>query len=534
MYKILFLTFICTFPNVLFAQLATNNSPEELIIMLKPQTTIESLLNTFPQRSPLFQYKKTLSKSLNIHLLGTKNIHQLSEALKKHPTVRFIQKNEAIQWRTSPNDLFYDRQWALDTIKATTAWEHTTGGVLHNGDSIVCAVIDGSFYVNHEDLKNNIWHNGAEIPNNQIDDDQNGFVDDYAGWQVVFDTDRHDYGNLSNHGTSVLGIIGAEGNNTKGISGINWNIQLMLLSAHTASEITKISNIIEAYSYIFDMRKKYNRTNGQEGALVVSTNSSWGIDFAWAEDNPIWCALYDSLGNAGILSVAATTNTDNDIDRYGDMPCSCSSDYLLGVSESSIEDEQVAGYGHRSIELFAPAASRSTRWNDNYGVFGGTSGASPHVAGSIALLYSYPNANWATLVKESPQQAALLVKSILLNSVDKKETFKKSVSGGRLNLGRAMKQLAEFFTIPESPNLLTAYPSPASKILTIKVSLTKKGTHPVRVYNAIGQPVAVWKLQNTAPTIRYWHFDIEHLARGMYTVELESSGKKYTKKIVKY
>jgi hypothetical protein len=240
------------------------------------------------------------------------------------------------------------------------------------------------------------------------------------------------------------------------------------------------------------------------------------------------------LGAVGILSAAATTNYDDDIDRYGDMPCTCSSDYLLGVSESSIDDEQVAGYGSKSVELFAPGASKSTRWSNNYGDFGGTSGASPHIAGAIALLYSYQNIGWSAMIQQSPQKAALLVKSILLNSVDKDPEFEKSVSGGRLNLGRAMQELAEYFSRPAAGELISIFPSPVKDILTIKAALAYEGEHPIRIYNTAGQPVAVFSLQSNAPTIRYWDFDIEHLARGMYILELETDSKKYIQKFVKY
>jgi subtilisin family serine protease len=354
------------------------------------------------------------------------------------------------------------------------------------------------------------------------------------GWQLVYNTDRHDYGNINNHGTAILGIIGAKGNNNLGTTGINWDIKLMLLSAQTAIEITKISNVIEGYSYALDMRRAYNESNGQKGAFVVSTNSSWGIDFAWAEDHPIWCALYDSLGTVGILSVAATTNVDSNVDRKGDMPCSCPSEYLVGVSESSRDDKRNAGYGLQFIDLFAPAESKSTRWGDYYGDFGGTSGAAPHVTGAIALLYAYPNADWATMIKETPQQAALLVKSMLLNSVDKKATFEKSVSGGRLNLGKAMKELADYFSAPPEENLLAVYPSPTSKTLSIKASFTEQGTYPVRVYDTAGKLIALWSIQVTAPTTRYWDFEVGHLARGMYVVELETSRTKFVQKFVKY
>ncbi len=531
MYKTLFfLILLCTLSSFSIGQTPST----ELIVLLDSKADIQQVLATFAQRASLFNYKKELSKSMNIHLLETNDSLLLRQALEANPSVLFVQNNDIIQWRNQPNDPQYNSQWALDMIKAEEAWNYTTGGLSPNGDTIVCAVIDGSFYVSHEDLAANIWHNKAEIPNNQIDDDQNGYVDDYTGWQLVYNTDQHDYGSISNHGTSILGVIGGKGDNGRGIAGINWDIKLMLLSAHTATEITKLANVIEGYSYIMEMRRKYNNSNGAEGAFVVATNSSWGIDYAWAEAHPIWCALYDSLGAVGILSAAATTNNDENVNLVGDMPCTCSSEYLLGVGESSRLDKQEGGYGSEHIELFAPAASKTTRWGDNYGDFGGTSGAAPHVAGAIALLYSYPNIAWSAMIQQSPQKAALLVKSMLLNSVDKSLHFEQSVSGGRLNLGQAMQRLKEYFTVPEQGELLNLYPSPVTDLLTLKVALTYSDKHPVRIYNTAGQPVAVWFIQNDAPTIGYYQFDVEHLARGMYVLELETDAKKYIRKFVKY
>ena len=84
----------------------------------------------------------------------------------------------------------------------------------------------------------------------------------------------------------------------------------------------------------------YNETDGEEGAFVVATNSSWGIDNAPASEAPLWCAMYDTLGQYGILSAGATTNTNTDVDFEGDLPTSCPSEYLLSVTNMNHNDEK--------------------------------------------------------------------------------------------------------------------------------------------------------------------------------------------------
>ncbi|MBP8754784.1 MAG: S8 family serine peptidase, partial [Chitinophagales bacterium] len=213
---------------------------------------------------------------------------------------------------TIPNDLSFPLQWnfyndgttggiADADIDADEAWDITTGGLTALGDSIVIAVIDDGFDINHLDL--NFWKNYNEIPSNGIDDDGNGYIDDFNGWNVLTETDVLDE---YLHGTHVSGIAGAKGNNGFGVTGVNWDVKIMAVSIGLA---VYESNALEAYAYVFDQRKLYDETNGEKGAFVVVTNSSFGIDYQLPEDYPIWCAMYDSLGRLGILNAAATINS---------------------------------------------------------------------------------------------------------------------------------------------------------------------------------------------------------------------------------
>ncbi len=486
-------------------------------------------------RLPTFQSKECLSPRWQIYLLQSDQAPALLHALRQQPAVTACQYNHAVQWRSAPtNDPKRDRQWPLDSIGLPDAWDKTNSGLSPQGDSIACAVIDGTFDVTHEDLAANIWHNYREIPNNGLDDDQNGYIDDFTGWQVLYNTDRHDYGALSNHGSSVLGIIGARGDNNLGVTGINPQLKLLLLSANTAAGITRLSNIIEAYSYILAMRERYDRSNGQEGAYVVAVNASWGIDFAWAAEHPIWCGLFDSLGQAGILSIAATTNSDANVDRDGDMPCTCPSPYLIAVSESDRNHTPLAGYGKTHIDLFTAGQNHTTRWGNNYGDFGGTSGAAPHVSGAVALLYSFKHTAWGAAQKDDPAAAALLVKNSLLRGALRTPQLSASVSGGRLHLGQALEKLEQHFEAPKAPGFMAVFPNPSRDWVTIELAHTEAGEHTYTLYNTLGQVVRQQTFSYDRPSTQYWNLWLGDLSAGAYRLVVKIEEQYYQQTVVKH
>lgn len=536
--KLSFKLFLCCTTSIYFwvgivgKTFAQDSQDDDLawIVMLRPGT------NSWQENyrsNPAIASIKSLSKSLALYQIKSKKNIDLCQMLSKDSAVLFLQKDAVVSWRSQPNDPLFSTQWALDSIDIEKAWQYTRGGLSEDGDTIVCAVIDGSFDVEHEDLIDNIWHNHAEIPDNLVDDDLNGWVDDYTGWQLVYGNDQHNYGNLSNHGTSILGIIAAQGDNNKGISGLNQDLQLLLLSAHTGAEITKLSAIIEGFSYAYEMRKKYNESAGQFGAFVVAVNGSWGINRAQASDHPIWCALYDSLGNVGILSIAATTNADENIDIFGDMPCTCLSSFLISVGESTRSDAKDGGYGEVHLDMFAPSATKTTRWFNNYGDFGGTSGAAPHVSAAVALLYSYKHTAWMALCKQNPAKAALLIKQILLNSVDIKPPFIQSVAKGRLNVGKAMQQLAEYFTVPDKEQILGFYPNPVNDKITLKIALQEVGWHEIQLYSLEGRLIKTWGFETEAPSIGYRNIDLSDIAKGYYVLHFKTNTGLQSLKLIK-
>jgi serine protease len=326
-------------------------------------------------------------------------------------------------------------------LDADLAWDITTGGVTASGDTIVVCVIDDGLSLTHPDFAGNVWVNRAETPGNGRDDDGNGYIDDYRGWN--FSRNNDNISNNGSHGTEVAGIIGARGNNGIGMTGVNWNVKLMIVGGDNVPGTE--AQAIAAYSYPLTMRRRYNASDGRQGAFVVATNSSWGAPNSFARDAPLWCAMYDSLGTQGILNVGATANTNVNVDVKGDLPSTCPSDYLIVVTSLNDKGELVqdAGYGIQNVDIGAFGENVwTTKKPDTYGSVRGTSFAAPQVAGAIGLLYSVPCPGFAALYKSDPKTAAVLMRQYILQGATPKSGLANYVAtGGRLNLYRAIQQL---------------------------------------------------------------------------------------------
>ena len=376
--------------------------------------------------------KRLLSKRLNIWLFEISDSKEpradKMRRLTTNKDVRIIQNNHTniVMREAIPDDPYYTSQWAPAIMSLPQAWEEfTTGGVTATGDTIVVAVIDSGTDWTHEDL--NCWVNTHEIPNNHIDDDGNGYIDDYHGWNAY---NHNGYVGSSNHGTHVSGIIGAVGDNGKGVCGVNWNVQILPISGSSGEE----SVVVEAYSYVLEMRARYNETDGEEGAFIVATNSSFGVDYGNPDDYPIWCSMYDEMGNVGILSCGAGPNMNVNVDMVGDVPSTCPGDYLIGITNTTADDVKYgsAGYGINNIDIGAPGtAIYSTTPNNNYGNMTGTSMATPQVTGTIALMYAALPEEMMQNCKSDPAAFSLTMKYHLLNGADHLPSLDNLVAEGR-------------------------------------------------------------------------------------------------------
>lgn len=330
---------------------------------------------------------------------------------------------EASSGTMVPNDPEFARQWNLQKIGAPAAWAVTTGST-----SVVVAVLCTGVDYTHEDLAANMWRNpgeagldehGKDKATNGIDDDDNGYVDDVYG----IDTCNHDSDPMDDHGhdTGTAGIIGAVGNNGKGIAGLNWSVQIMAVKSHCADGLAFDSSVIEGFEYVTMMRKR--------GVNVRVTNNSYGGD----ENGQAIKDAIDAAGNEGILNVFAATNagTDNDVSPV--YPASFDSPSILAVTGTDWQDALQYNYGRESVDLAAPCSVPTTALRNNYTDLAGSSSATPQVAGAAALLLSV-----------KPDLSVGELKAALLGTVDLVPGLSnKVVSSGRLNVARALQLVVD-------------------------------------------------------------------------------------------
>lgn len=412
---------------------------------LQQEQMLNRVLSDFSQVN--MKLEARLSNRMNIFLLNFNpdkiNEENLLKEIKSHPNIELAQFNHYIEQRALiPNDIDFALQWNMNNTGQTSgvadadidgpeAWDISTRAVTATGDSIIIAIVDDGFDLEHEDL--NFWKNYQEIADNGIDDDENGYIDDYDGWNSW-----NNSGNLveKDHGTHVTGIAAAKGNNGLGVTGVNHHVKVMPVVGSATVE----SIVVAGYAYVHEMRALYNESDGEKGAFIVSTNASFGVNYGMPEDFPIWGAMYDSLGFQGVLSAGATANGNWNVDEMGDIPTAFTSNFLITVTNTNDEDvKSSAGWGPNSIDLGAPGTQiYSTRMGNVYGNKSGTSMASPHVAGAIAFMFSAADQAFLEAYKDDPAGGALLIKEYILNGTDPLESLAGiTVTGGRLNIYNA-------------------------------------------------------------------------------------------------
>jgi subtilisin family serine protease len=392
-----------------------------------------------------------------VHVAPRQTVEAIT-ALRRQPDVLYAEPNYILKADVFPNDQFLNQQYGLTRINAPAAWDITTGS-----SSVVVAVIDQGIDTAHQDLAANIWTNPSpgSLPN--ISGDLHGYNFNSNSGTVFSNTDPE------THATHVAGIIGARGNNTNGVAGVNWNVGLMSLKFLDADGFGDTADAIRACNYARQMRELWVTQGPAKGANVRVINASFG----GGEFSTPFLEAINQLNTAGILFVAAAGNIDNGTrepnnDLVPHFPSGFDAPNVISVAATTTTDNlaSFSHFGQASVDLGAPGFDILSTTppctdpgpfpdfpcepafpvgfgptTDTYSFFSGTSMAAPHVSGAAALL-------WA----QNPNLTVAQVKSLLLLNGDVQTSLRdKTLTGRRLNVFKSFQSLAENDTTPPGP-----------------------------------------------------------------------------------
>ncbi len=355
---------------------------------------------------------------------------------------------------------------------------------------VIVGVIDEGIQVLHPDLAANIWVNPFETIDG-IDNDGNGYIDDRNGWNFVNNNATVYNGTSDDHGTHVAGTIGAVGGNAVGVAGVNWNVKMVSLRFLGTGGGTT-ANAIKAVDYLTDLKTRH-------GLNIVASNNSWG---GGGQSTSLLNAIVRSA-QANILFVAAAGNANNNNDASASYPSNYNTtsgagyDAVIAVANitSSGAKSSSSSYGATTVDLGAPgSAIMSTVPNNSYASYSGTSMASPHVAGAVALYKSLVPGATAVQIR-----AALLANTTATTSM-----AGITVTGGRLDVYKLVTSGIPLPTI--SINSITVTESNSgTSAATFTVSLSAAWINPVSVNYATlaGSALPVSDYQTTSGSLTF-------------------------------
>ncbi len=452
---------------------------------------------------------EVLSRIIKIDFENESDLQNYRTYLLSDEDVEYIQKANYYKTDITPNDSLAGDQWALEKIKAFDAWNITQGS-----DTVLLAIIDTGIDYLHTDLKNKIYINtgetgtdnlGSDKSSNGVDDDNNGFVDDWHGWDFTdrvgfpFDSTGGDYLNWdndpmdeNNHGTYIAGIAGAETNNLTGIAGTAPKIKMLNLRAFDPGGYGEEDDVAAAILYAV-----------QSGAKVI--NMSFGdYSFSFVLRDVVRYAYLHNL-----VLIASAGNSGSNEPHY---PSGYSEVISIG---NSTEQDYVAGgsnYGS-TLDMVAPGSSiLTTARNDNYSIISGTSASAPFVSAAASLIRSLGN-----FTNEE-------VKQMLKSTADDigEAGWDLKSGAGRLNLLKALSVVA--------PSVIK-YDYPKQDFNTLKDTLNINATilsayfSKYDLYYGTGLNPTSWNtlltgIKNQTASERIYSLPLQTLPDTVYTLRL--------------
>ncbi len=385
---------------------------------------------------------KDYKDPVELKLAASTDARELLDYYNNLPEVEYAEPNYKYRATILSSDSFIGEQWYLSKINATRAWD-----TVRESPNVIIAILDTGVQVSHPDLKSNIWINKKEIAGNNLDDDNNGFIDDVNGWDFVnnlpdpapkFKPGFTEFG--IHHGTFMAGLAAASGNNAAGIAGITWNAKIMPLKVLDDRQGGSTTKVIKAIDYAI-----------ANGANIINFSFS-GTEYSRALDEAVKRA-YDS----GAILVAAGGN-DNGTGKGDDLDITpiypaCldganGENRVIGVASTDNMDQKLnfSAYGHKCIDIAAPGISLfstvvysptnqldGSPFNKFYdGYWDGPSDSVPLVSGALALISAAnPSLDRNEIVK------ILLDKSDNISRLN--PNYLGQLGRGRLNVAAAVE-----------------------------------------------------------------------------------------------
>ncbi|MGV3587300.1 MAG: S8 family peptidase [Adhaeribacter sp.] len=417
---------------------ALEHMPNELLVKLKAGQSEEAKARVLAKIGGKVS-EKILTKTME-HLGDKEGILVVRTPLAVFEAINKMKGGAEIEF-AEPNYIYYHTATATDTYfsnnslwgmygagttpanqygsNAAAAWAAGTTG----SKGVYVGIIDEGVQYNHPELDGQFWTNPYDAVDGK-DNDGNGYIDDVRGWD--FDgNDNSIYdggtkGTLDDHGTHVAGTIGGEANGT-GVAGVNWNVTL-ISGKFIGRKGGTTASAVKAIDYFTNLKLKH-------GLNIVATNNSWGGG-GYSQ------ALYDAISranNAGIMFIAAAGNNGTNNDVTVNYPSNYDLPNVIAVA--AIDKNGLLGsfsqYGAKTVDLGAPGVGIiSTTAYNTYSAYDGTSMATPHVTGAVALYAStHPGATVAQ------------IRNAILSSVVATPSLSgKTVTGGRLDVNAALSK----------------------------------------------------------------------------------------------
>lgn len=350
------------------------------------------------------------------------------ERLRNMPEVEYAEPNWIYQHYASNDPYFLNNQlWGMSSggnqfgSRAATAWAAGKTG----SSAVYIGIIDEGYMYDHVDLAANAGVNPGEVAGNNVDDDGNGLIDDVYGWDFAGNNSSVFDGTGDDHGTHVAGTIGGVGNNGIGVAGVVWNVKL-LGAKFLGSTGGTTANAVKAVDYFTNLKNK--------GLNIIATNNSWGGG-GYSQ------ALFDAINRAntaGILFVAAAGNSATNNDVTASFPSNYDIPNVIAVASITNTGalSSFSQYGATTVDLGAPGSGiwstvpvavgkgKNATVGSGYASYNGTSMATPHVTGAVALYKSI-----------NPSATAAQIKAAIMGSTTPTASLAgKTVTGGRLNV----------------------------------------------------------------------------------------------------